>query len=108
MLNSSAPGRALRAARTLSLPTSLALSIGLACIVSVPGMALAAGFEMFSTVSFSTGEKPQSKLWYHDGSYWAVLRGPDGVAIYEKVGSSWVRGTFLDAVPRGAVATLAG
>jgi hypothetical protein len=57
--------------------------------------ASAAGFDMFSTVGFSTGEKPQSKLWYHDGSYWGALQGPDGVALYEKVGTSWVRGPVL-------------
>lgn len=52
---------------------------------------------MFSTTSGSTGEKPQSKIWYNDGSYWAALRGPNGSAIYEKQGSNWVKGAFMDA-----------
>ena len=60
--------------------------------------ALAAGYDMFATSAASTGEKPQSKVWYHDGSYWCVLKGPEGVAIYEKVGGAWVRGAFADAV----------
>lgn len=63
-----------------------------------PGDMIDAGFDMFSTSSASTGEKPQSKLWYHDGSYWGILRGPDGVAFYEKQGTTWVRGTFANAV----------
>jgi hypothetical protein len=60
----------------------------------------AAGFatSILTTSDFTTGEKPQSKLWMHDGSYWAVVQGPDGVAIYEKVLDTWQRGVFVDAV----------
>ena len=66
-------------------------------------LATAAGAAGFSTGivtnnESATGEKPQSKLWFHDGSYWAVVRGPDGIAIYEKVLDTWQRGVFLDAV----------
>jgi len=65
---------------------------------TAPGDRIDAGFDMFATSAASTGEKPQSKIWYHDGSYWAVLKGPSGVAIYEKQGATWVRGTFTNAV----------
>ena len=83
------PSAGSRAARTAGLALALALSLGTA------GPALAVGTAMFSTVAFSTGEKPQSKIWYHDGSYWAVVDGPNGLAIYEKTGSSWAQRNVL-------------
>ena len=71
-----------------------------AALLACPAPAGAAnvGFEMFSTVAASTGEKPQSKLFYNDGFYWAVLQGPDGVAFYQLVGGAWQRGQFANAV----------
>src|SRR5262249_47686449 len=73
-----------------AIPSMFALLAAVsAAVLALPIAALAAGTAMFSTLAGSTGEKPQSKIWYHDGSYWAVLRGPDGLAIYEKQGSSW-------------------
>ena len=83
------PSAGSRAAHTAGLALALALSLGTA------GPALAVGTAMFSTVAFSTGEKPQSKIWYHDGSYWAVVDGPNGLAIYEKTGSSWAQRNVL-------------
>ncbi|HEY3217363.1 MAG TPA: T9SS type A sorting domain-containing protein [Candidatus Eisenbacteria bacterium] len=74
-----------------------AATLVLVCL-ALPGLAFGAGSEMFSTVSGSTGEKPQSKLFYHDGYYWAVLQGPDGVAFYQLVGGTWQRGQFPNAV----------
>ncbi len=54
---------------------------------------------MFATAGEAvTGEKPQSKLWYHDGSYWGIVEGASGVAIYEKVGNTWVRSNAMDAI----------
>lgn len=75
-------------------------ALTVACCALLPGAAWALGSALYSIdlTSSVTGEKPQSKLWYHDGSYWAVLRGPDGVAIYEKIGNTWNRGQFMDAV----------
>jgi len=72
----------------------------LAIIVAL-GVAPAAGAvgtRAFSAHSYSTGEKPQSKTFYHDGSWWCIVDGPDGVAFYEKVGNELVRGTFANAV----------
>jgi len=37
---------------------------------------------MFAADSQVTGDKPQSKIWYHDGYYWCILQGPSGVAFY--------------------------
>jgi len=62
------------------------------------GPVAAVGTQMFATVPASTGEKPQSKIWYHDNSYWAILQGPGGVQFYEKVGSSWQAKTFANAI----------
>lgn len=47
------------------------------------------------TLSASTGEKPQSKVWEYDGSWWCVLptnlRGtPSGTWIWKLVGTTWV------------------
>jgi len=68
--------------------------------LAVATAAGAAGFAtaIVTTSDFTTGEKPQSKLWFHDGSYWAVVQGPDGAAIYEKTLDTWERCVFLDAV----------
>ncbi|MCX7392591.1 MAG: hypothetical protein NTW75_00530 [Planctomycetales bacterium] len=56
------------------------------------------GSVICSTSGASTGEKPQSKIWYADGSYWCIVRGPNGVAFYEKNDSSWVQGKFNGAI----------
>src|SRR5262249_41702174 len=91
--------RSRRAALSHSIPSMFAVvATVFAVVLALPIAAFAAGTAMFSTLAGSTGEKPQSKIWYHAGSYWAVLRGPDGLAIYEKQGSSWVRGRVTNAV----------
>lgn len=74
------------------------LVLGLVIATLGTGTAGAAGTQMFTTVAASTGEKPQSKIWYHDGSYWAVLQGSSGLAFYEKVGTAWQLKTFANAV----------
>jgi hypothetical protein len=79
----------------------LALGALLACFASPASVAAAdVGYPLYSTsiTGSVTGEKPQSKLWFHAGTWWAILDGPDGVAIYEKSGSNWRRGMFVDAV----------
>jgi len=74
--------------------------LAFAATLVVATAAGAAGFAtgIVTTSDFTTGEKPQSKLWLHDGSYWAVVQGPDGVAIYEKMLDTWQRCMFMDAV----------
>jgi hypothetical protein len=75
------------------------LAYGLWTLIALqPLAAHAVGTQMFATVAASTGEKPQSKIWYHDGSYWAILQGSSGVAFYEKVASNWQLKTFANAV----------
>lgn len=59
----------------------------------------AAGFQAFATTNdAATGEKPQSKLWFHDGSFWCAIQGPQGVAIFEKTGNAWVQMASMDAI----------
>lgn len=91
-----AAGAARPADRDALTPAERRQVMGIAA--TPPDDRIDAGFDMFATSAASTGEKPQSKIWYHDGAYWAVLKGPDGLAIYEKQGSTWVRGTFANAV----------
>jgi hypothetical protein len=45
-----------------------------------------------STADRVTGEKPESKLWFHDGRWWATMIPEDGAThtIHELVGTTWV------------------
>ncbi len=40
-------------------------------------------------ISASTGEKPQSKVWYYDGSWWAVLSTVEGTELWQLKESIW-------------------
>jgi len=73
--------------------------VALAILVSATAAFAAVGFQAFATTNdAATGEKPQSKLWFHDGSFWAAIQGPQGVAIFEKNGNTWVQTASMDAV----------
>src|SRR5262245_34460570 len=87
------PRKALAAAVSRKIPPLL-----LTLALLMPTAARAAGSQLFSTSDASTGEKPQSKLWYSGGFYWMILEGPDGVAFYQLVSGTWRRGTFANAV----------
>jgi hypothetical protein len=92
--------RAARAAdRGIAFRAMCLVFVSLCCLAPAAG---AVGTRSFSAGSFSTGEKPQSKTWFHDGAWWCIVDGPDGVAIYEKVGDSLVRGAFANAVLQGS------
>ena len=43
----------------------------------------------FIPVAASTAHKPQSKLWYAEGSWWAALPDERGVRLWEFNGSDW-------------------
>jgi len=49
---------------------------------------------LFSALS-NTGEKPQSKVWYHDDDWWAVIpvkaqgTDPEGAWLYRLNGNAW-------------------
>ena len=41
-------------------------------------------------ITTSTGEKPQSKVWFHDDIWWAVLPTVDGTKLWQLVDTKWV------------------
>ena len=50
-----------------------------------------------------TGEKPQSKTWFHDGTWWAVMYNPTSGAfeIYKRANDAWTTtGTLVDGRDR--------
>src|SRR4051812_27561295 len=50
-----------------------------------------------------TGEKPQSKTWFHDGTWWAVMYNPASGAfeIYKRANDAWTTtGTLVDGRDR--------
>jgi hypothetical protein len=56
-----------------------------------------------------TQDKPQSKLWYQAGAWWAVMATPSnsGVGIFELVGHSWRNtGVIVDDRPTSTADTL--
>ncbi len=56
----------------------------------------------FPVAQGATADKPQSKLWYHDGSWWCILDdGSSGSFFYRFVQNSWQKQTFLKGSPRG-------
>ncbi len=43
-----------------------------------------------------TADKPQSKLWFAQGRWWACLPARDGNQIWKRSSAGWVRGDTLD------------
>src|SRR3954468_21519389 len=46
-----------------------------------------------------TGEKPQSKTWFHDGTWWAVMynRTSGAFEVYKRANNAWTTtGTLVD------------
>lgn len=40
-------------------------------------------------ITANTGEKPQSKLWHHDGNWWAVLPNAAGTKLWKLQDTKW-------------------
>jgi hypothetical protein len=95
-----------RVTRLRVLTLSVATIVNFAIAV-LPAHA-AAGFQAHSYAGFNaegqggaiTGQKPESKLWYHNGSWWAAMLSPSqngSHTIWKLVGTSWVdTGTLVD------------
>lgn len=47
------------------------------------------------TAVADTGEKPQSKVWRHDGTWWAVMPDADGAAVWRLEGEAWTNSLML-------------
>jgi hypothetical protein len=82
----------------LALATLAIFAAGL-----LPGIAAAAGYAMFPSRGVS--DKPQSKVWYNDGSWWAAVNAMDRIGIYELSGNTW---TARDSVGPPAPPILEG
>jgi len=52
-------------------------------------------------VPFPTKDKPQSKIWYDQQSWWAWLPAKDGSSVWRRTPQGWQRQTHLDAALRG-------
>jgi hypothetical protein len=48
--------------------------------------------------SGQTQDKPQSKLWFNDGTWWAIMADGSHVSFYKLTDSLFVKQTFADAI----------
>jgi Big-like domain-containing protein len=101
--------RASRVSATRTLVTVIAalLALGAAAAAPAAQRAIQVGYTGPSFAGLGaevsggavTGQKPESKLWYHDGSWWAPLITPSGAhTIHRLVGTTWQNtGVLVDA-----------
>ena len=50
-------------------------------------------------ISAGTGEKPQSKVWYHDGCWWTVLPNQTGTKLWQLENNKWTSKLHLSDSP---------
>ncbi len=93
------------ALRLLSALLALTVLPGSSSLAAPSGVAVEAGYRDFSfgtTGTYTpTGEKPESKLWWNDGSWWGSLYNDTAQAYHiyrlDRASQSWVdTGTQLD------------
>lgn len=94
---------AARARRVLTLAIAALVATTGLMAVSAPAGATSAPTTYQDHVYSSSGsapsaDKPQSKLWFNDGSWWALMLGPSSVNIYRLMPDhSWFdTGTVVD------------
>jgi hypothetical protein len=95
--------------RALAAITAIVV-IGVLAVPSVAGAATGfkdqsyAGFDAEADGGAITGEKPESKLWYQDGRWWAAMLSPSAGGahdIYTFMGSGWAdTGVQIDPRPQ--------
>jgi len=75
----------------------------IAVLLGQPGVASAATPVTYQDQTYPTAsgspsaDKPQSKLWYNDGSWWGLLRTSAGVTIHRLVKHAWTNtGVVVD------------
>ena len=71
-------------------------------VVALAASARADALQLFD-LERTTGDKPQSKLFHASGSDWAVLAGPAGLAIFQRVDDAWEQNTILGGMGRADV-----
>ncbi len=94
--------RARQRARLASVVAVLSLMV--ASLVTLPAQAAAPTWyqdHVFtSSAAAATADKPQSKVWYNDGSWWALMipAGGSTVNIHKLVNHTWTNtGTVVDS-----------
>jgi hypothetical protein len=76
-----------------------AVVIRVALALAVCGISAAADRPVFRVdVPYPTRDKPQSKLWFARGTWWAWLPVRGGSSVWKRSGAGWERQTTLDAV----------
>jgi hypothetical protein len=65
------------------------------------GAVLSANPVLRTGVPAATKDKPQSKLWQAYGSWWALLPGAGGPALWRREATGWQRQDHLDSYWRG-------
>ncbi|MBU4199603.1 MAG: endonuclease/exonuclease/phosphatase family protein [Verrucomicrobia bacterium] len=48
-----------------------------------------------------TADKPQSKCWYHDGSWWCILADGTGTFFHEFTNGNWIKKQLVDPSTSG-------
>src|SRR5262245_8359281 len=61
------------------------------------GTAAAAGFQMFDTPG--VGDKPESKLWHQNGSWWCCINNATRLSIYKLSGTTWTKKMDVQQTP---------
>jgi hypothetical protein len=70
---------------------------GAALAIALCGLSTAADRPVFRVgVPYPTKDKPQSKLWFAHGAWWAWLPAPDGSSVWKRGAPGWERQTHLD------------
>ena len=57
-------------------------------------------------ITAPTGQKPQSKLWYYDNNWWAVLSSAQGSDIWKLDGNQWSKSFHLNDLKNAAADVL--
>jgi hypothetical protein len=82
------------------LAALLSIQVGLAEPASAATPVTYAGPTFVAGGPAPTEDKPQSKLWHNDGSWWALMRASNGVSIHRLVDHAWVNtGVQVDERP---------
>lgn len=89
-----------RAAGTCSNDhTNIQSLLGTVCItllLFIPLLSKAQGFVSIAALKSeittkNTGDKPQSKVWSHEGKWWTVFANSDGTFIWRLDGTAWTK-----------------
>jgi hypothetical protein len=54
------------------------------------------------SITATTGEKPQSKVWFHNKSCWAVLPDKNGTELWQLLNNRWESVLHLSDAPAPA------